>query len=93
MHMLRPRSMTWFRMPAVPLGACTRPSIIQILLATPVLAITGFCSWPSASSRMGILRPRTARGDPILFQHFFWFTIPPRVYIMIRRRWVYSEVI
>lgn len=80
MHMLRPRGMTWFRMPLF-LWALYATSIIQIL-ATPVLAITGLLLLAERVIRVGIFDPALG-GDPVLFQHFFWFYSHPAVYIMI----------
>ena len=79
-HMLRPRGMTWFRMPLF-LWALYATALIQIL-ATPVLAITLLLLIAERLIGLGIFDP-TLGGDPILFQHFFWFYSHPAVYIMI----------
>lgn len=79
-HMLRPRGMTWFRMPLF-LWALYGTSIIQIL-ANGVLAITLLLVAADHSRRLGIFDPDFG-GDPILFQHFFWFYAHPAVYVMI----------
>ncbi|MGA2498098.1 MAG: cbb3-type cytochrome c oxidase subunit I [Tepidisphaeraceae bacterium] len=79
-HMLRPRGMTWFRIPLF-LWALYATSIIQIL-ATPVLAITVLLLFLERVWGIGIFDPRNG-GDPVLFQHFFWFYSHPAVYIMI----------
>ena len=50
--------------------------------ATPVLAITVFFFMVERSIGIGIFDP-TLGGDPVLFQHFFWFYSHPAVYIMI----------
>ena len=73
-HMLRPKGMTWFRMPLF-LWALYATSIIQIL-ATPVLAITLLLLAAERSLGIGIFDPALG-GDPVLFQHFFWFYSPP----------------
>src|SRR5690349_19618950 len=90
-HMLRPKGMTWFRMPLF-LWALYATSIIQIL-ATPVLAITGLMLLAERVIGVGIFDSHLG-GDPILFQHFFWFYSHPAVYIMILPAMgVISEVI
>jgi cytochrome c oxidase subunit 1 len=79
-HMLRPKGMTWFKMPLF-LWATYSTSVIQIL-ATPVLAITVLLLCAERWLGIGIFDPALG-GDPILFQHFFWFYSHPAVYIMI----------
>ncbi len=79
-HMLRPRGMTWFRMPLF-IWALYSTSIIQIL-ATPVLAITLLLLVAERALGIGIFDPKLG-GDPVLYQHFFWFYSHPAVYIMI----------
>ena len=79
-HTLRPKGMTWFRMPLF-LWALYGTSIIQIL-ATPVLGITLLLLIAERSLGVGIFDPALG-GDPVLFQHFFWFYSHPAVYIMI----------
>jgi cytochrome c oxidase subunit 1 len=79
-HTLRPRGMTWFRMPLF-LWALYATSIIQIL-ATPVLAITLLLLLCERLLHVGIF-DSSIGGDPVLFQHFFWFYSHPAVYIMI----------
>jgi cytochrome c oxidase subunit 1 len=80
MHMLRPPGMSWFRMPLL-LWALYGTSVIQVL-ATPVLAITLLLLFAERTLSIGIFDPGLG-GDPILFQHFFWFYSHPAVYIMI----------
>jgi cytochrome c oxidase subunit 1 len=80
MHTLRPRGMTWFRMPLF-LWALYATAIIQII-ATPVLGITLLLLIFERIFHLGIVDSRYG-GDPILFQHFFWFYSHPAVYIMI----------
>ena len=79
-HSLRPPGMTWFKMPLF-LWALYATAIIQIL-ATPVLAITVMLLLAETTLEVGIFDPDMG-GDPILFQHFFWFYSHPAVYIMI----------
>jgi cytochrome c oxidase subunit 1 len=79
-HTLRPPGMTWFRMPLF-LWALYATSIIQ-LLATPVLGITLLLLILERSLGIGVFDPKLG-GDPVLFQHFFWFYSHPAVYIMI----------
>jgi cytochrome c oxidase subunit 1 len=79
-HMLRPKGMTWFRMPLF-LWSLYATSIIQIL-ATPVLAITGLLLLAERTLGVGIFDPALG-GDPVMYQHFFWFYSHPAVYIMI----------
>jgi len=79
-HMLRPKGMGWFKMPLF-LWALYSTSLIQIL-ATPVLAITVLLLGAEKTLGIGIFDPALG-GDPVLFQHFFWFYSHPAVYIMI----------
>ena len=79
-HMLRPKGMGWFQMPLF-LWALYATSLIQIL-ATPVLAITLLLLCAERLLSIGIFDPALG-GDPVLFQHFFWFYSHPAVYIMI----------
>jgi len=80
MHKLRPQGMSWFRMPLFP-WALYATSIIQIL-ATPVLGITLLLLIAERTLHVGIFDPALG-GDPVLYQHFFWFYSHPAVYIMI----------
>ncbi len=79
-HMLRPRGMGWFRMPLL-LWALYATAVIQVL-ATPVLGITLLLLIAERTLHVGIFDPALG-GDPILYQHFFWFYSHPAVYIMI----------
>jgi len=79
-HKLRPPGMTWFRMPLF-LWALYATAIIQVL-ATPVLAITLMLVVVERLFQIGIFVPEWG-GDPVLYQHFFWFYSHPAVYIMI----------
>ncbi|PAY20354.1 cytochrome c oxidase subunit I [Rhodopirellula sp. SM50] len=77
---MRPPGMTWFRMPLF-LWATYSTSIIQVL-ATPVLGITLLLLIAERTLHIGIFDPEY-NGDPVTFQHFFWFYSHPAVYIMI----------
>lgn len=77
---MRPPGMTWFKMPLM-LWALYSTALIQVL-ATPVLAITGLLLLGERLLGLGIFDPALG-GDPVLFQHFFWFYSHPAVYIMI----------
>jgi len=79
-HKLRPPGMTWFRMPLF-LWALYATALIQVL-ATPVLAITLALVAVERIANIGIFNPAMG-GDPVLYQHFFWFYSHPAVYIMI----------
>ena len=77
---MRPKGMTWFKMPLFLWGIYST-AIIQVL-ATPVLAITLLLLICERTLNIGIFDPSRG-GDPVLFQHFFWFYSHPAVYIMI----------
>jgi len=77
---LRPGGMTWFKMPLM-LWALYATAIIQVL-ATPVLGITLLLLIIERAVGIGIFDPALG-GDPVLYQHFFWFYSHPAVYIMI----------
>jgi cytochrome c oxidase subunit I len=77
---MRPPGMTWFKMPLF-LWALYSTAIIQ-LLATPVLGITVLLLTAEKVLGIGVFDPELG-GDPVLFQHFFWFYSHPAVYIMI----------
>ena len=79
-HMLKPKGMGWFNMPLF-LWAMYATAVIQIL-ATPVLAITLLLLMAENLIGIGVFDPKLG-GDPVLFQHFFWFYSHPAVYIMI----------
>ncbi len=79
-HRLRAPGMGWFRMPLFIWGLYAT-AIIQVL-ATPVLAITMVMLLLERFLGIGIFDPAMG-GDPVLFQHFFWFYSHPAVYIMI----------
>jgi len=79
-HKLRPEGMGWFRMPLFA-WALYGTAIIQVL-ATPVLGITLLLLIVERLLGVGIFDPALG-GDPVLYQHFFWFYSHPAVYIMI----------
>jgi cytochrome c oxidase subunit 1 len=79
-HKLRAPGMSWSRLPLF-IWALYATSIIQVL-ATPVLAITLALLILEHVLHIGIFDPALG-GDPVLFQHFFWFYSHPAVYIMI----------
>ena len=79
-HYLRAPGMTWFRMPLF-IWSLYATAVIQVL-ATPVLAITLVLLMLEKVWGIGIFDPAIG-GDPVLFQHFFWFYSHPAVYIMI----------
>ncbi len=79
-HKLRAPGMTWFKMPLFVWGMYAT-SIIQVM-ATPVLGITLLLLILERAFGIGIFDPAMG-GDPVLYQHFFWFYSHPAVYIMI----------
>jgi cytochrome c oxidase subunit 1 len=79
-HTMRAPGMTWFRLPLF-LWSMYATSLIMVL-GTPVIAITLLLVALERIAHIGIFDPRLG-GDPVLFQHFFWFYSHPAVYIMI----------
>jgi cytochrome c oxidase subunit 1 len=79
-HTMRAPGMTWFRLPLF-VWAQYATSIIFIL-GTPVIAITLLLAGLERMFHLGFFNPALG-GDPILFQHLFWFYSHPAVYIMI----------
>jgi cytochrome c oxidase subunit I len=79
-HQMRAPGMTWFRMPLF-IWSMYATSLI-LVLATPVLAITLLLVALERLARVGIFDPALG-GDPVLFQHLFWFYSHPAVYIMV----------
>ena len=77
---MRAPGLTWDRLPLV-VWALYATSIIQVM-ATPVLGITLLLLIMERVMGIGIFDPALG-GDPVLFQHFFWFYSHPAVYIMI----------
>jgi cytochrome c oxidase subunit I len=79
-HRLRAPGLTWYRLPVF-VWSLYSTSIIFVL-ATPVLAITLILLLFERLFHVGVFDPRLG-GDPLLFQHLFWFYSHPAVYIMI----------
>jgi len=79
-HKMRAPGMTWMRLPLF-VWSHYATSLIQVL-GTPVVAITLALVALERGFRVGIFDPALG-GDPILFQHMFWFYSHPAVYIMI----------
>src|SRR3954465_11884951 len=79
-HRMRAPGMTWSRLPLF-IWAHYATSVIQIL-GTPVIAITIVLVAAERALHLGIFDPKLG-GDPLLFQHLFWFYSHPAVYIMI----------
>jgi cytochrome c oxidase subunit I len=79
-HKMRPPRMGFFDLPLF-LWALYATGIIQIV-ATPVLGITAALGFLERLFKLGLFMPEYG-GDPVLFQHFFWFYSHPAVYIMI----------
>jgi cytochrome c oxidase subunit 1 len=79
-HTLRAPEMGWFRLPLFA-WAMYATSVI-LVLATPVLAITTLLVVAERVFQVGIFDPAFG-GDPLLFQHLFWFYSHPAVYIMV----------
>jgi cytochrome c oxidase subunit 1 len=79
-HKMRAPGLTWFRLPLF-IWAHYATSIIMIL-GTPVIAITLVLLVLERGFHIGIFDPALG-GDPVLFQHLFWFYSHPAVYIMI----------
>jgi cytochrome c oxidase subunit 1 len=79
-HKMRAPGLTWFRLPLF-IWAHYATSIIQIL-GTPVVAIAIVLVALERLFHIGVFDPKLG-GDPLLFQHLFWFYSHPAVYIMI----------
>lgn len=79
-HKLRAPGMTWFRLPVF-VWALYSTSIIQVL-ATPVVGISLLLIIMERLLGIGIFNPDLG-GDPVLYEHFFWFYSHPVVYIMV----------
>ncbi len=90
-HRMRAPGLTWFRLPIF-IWSLYSTSVIFIL-ATPVLAITMLLVGVERLFQVGIFDPALG-GDPVLFQHMFWFYSHPAVYIMVLPAFgVVSEII
>ena len=79
-HKMRAPGLTWFRLPLF-IWAHYATSLIMIL-GTPVIAVTIVLVALERLFRFGIFDPALG-GDPLLFQHLFWFYSHPAVYIMV----------
>src|SRR5688500_14412633 len=79
-HRMRASGLTWFRMPLF-VWSHYATSLIMIL-GTPVIAITILMVAAERIFGFGLFDPSRG-GDPVLFQHLFWFYSHPAVYIMI----------
>jgi cytochrome c oxidase subunit 1 len=79
-HRMRAPGLTWFKLPLF-VWAHYATSLIQVL-GTPVIAITIVMLFVERAFGFGIFDPARG-GDPVLFQHLFWFYSHPAVYIMI----------
>lgn len=79
-HTMRAPGMTWFKMPLM-IWALYATSIVTIL-GTPVVAITLALVAVERLFGVGVFDPALG-GDPVLFQHMFWFYSHPAVYIML----------
>ena len=90
-HRMRAPGLKWFRLPLF-VWAHYATSVIMIL-GTPVIAVTLFLMVLERGLHIGFFDPAYG-GDPVLFQHMFWFYSHPAVYIMILPSMgVISEVI
>ena len=79
-HRMRAPGLTWFRLPLF-IWSMYATSLIQIL-GTPVVAVTILLVGAERLLHVGIFDPAIG-GDPLLFQHLFWFYSHPAVYIMV----------
>jgi cytochrome c oxidase subunit 1 len=79
-HTLRAPGLSWMRLPLFVWGIYAT-SIIQVL-ATPVIGITVLIVAVERVGGFGLFDPARG-GDPVLFQHMFWFYSHPAVYIMV----------
>jgi cytochrome c oxidase subunit I len=90
-HRLRAPGLTWYRLPVF-LWSMYSLSVL-LVLATPVLAITLLLVLLERLFHIGVFDPNVG-GDPLLFQHLFWFYSHPAVYMMILPGFgVVSEII
>ncbi|WNO52722.1 cytochrome c oxidase subunit I [Stakelama saccharophila] len=90
-HMLRAKGLTWMRLPLFAWAMYT--TSLVMVLATPVLSMSLLLVTAERAFGLPIFDPR-AGGDPLLFQHLFWFYSHPAVYIMVLPAFgVVSEII
>jgi len=79
-HKMRSPGLTWFKLPLF-IWSNYATSIIMVL-GTPVIAVTVLLVALERGLHIGIFDPALG-GDPLLFQHLFWFYSHPAVYIMV----------
>jgi cytochrome c oxidase subunit I len=79
-HTMRAEGVGWLRMPLF-VWAIYATSIIQVL-ATPVLGMVLLFVVFDNAFAWGFFDPARG-GDPVLYQHLFWFYSHPAVYIMV----------
>ncbi len=79
-HRMRAPGLSWFRLPLF-VWSLYATSLV-IVLGTPVVAITILLVGAERIFHVGIFDPSIG-GDPVLFQHLFWFYSHPAVYIMV----------
>jgi len=79
-HTLRAPGITWFKLPLF-VWAVYGTAIIQVL-ATPVIGLVALLLLAESAFGFGFFDPARG-GDPVLFQHLFWFYSHPAVYIMV----------
>ncbi len=79
-HKMRAEGLRWMKMPLF-VWTIYGTSLIQVL-ATPVLAMTLLIIGVDHWFDWGVFDP-TRGGDPVLYQHLFWFYSHPAVYIMV----------
>ena len=79
-HRMRAPGLTWFRLPLF-VWAVYSTALVMVL-GTPVIAITVAMVAAERALHLGFFDPKLG-GDPVLFQHLFWFYSHPAVYIMI----------
>jgi cytochrome c oxidase subunit 1 len=79
-HKMRAPGLTWFRLPLL-CWSMYGASMIFVL-AMPVIAITMALLMLERFFGVGIFDPALG-GDPILFQHLFWFFGHPEVYVLV----------
>src|SRR3982074_164077 len=79
-HTMPAPGMTWVRLPLFVWSHYA--TSLMMILGAPVIAITILLVALERLARIGIFDP-AAGGDPVLFQHLFWFYSHPAVYIMV----------
>jgi cytochrome c oxidase subunit 1 len=79
-HRMRAPGLTWFRLPLFIWAHYATAAVM--ILGTPVIAVTLFLLMLERGLHIGFFDPAYG-GDPVLFQHLFWFYSHPAVYIMI----------